>query len=331
MDNVGQFFLGWEAVPVRCVDDTWDHDTPQPSLRLPAGSPLDEPLAADHPVLLVEGDVLTSLASLDDGVVRTTVTSPPYWGLRDYGIDAQIGLEETLPDYLDALVEVFEEVRRVTTKDGTLWLNIGDAYTSGGRKTRAPDKKNPARAMDVRPATPEGLKKKDLIGLPWRLAFALQEAGWYLRSDIVWEKPNAMPESVRDRPTVAHEYIFMFSKSERYFYNRKAHLGPGGRNLRTVWSVNTKPCPEAHFAVYPEALITPCVELTSEPGDMVLDPFLGSGTTGIAAVSRHRRVLGLELNPDYMDIAERRINDALEAAGAPDDDASEAAGESDDD
>jgi site-specific DNA-methyltransferase (adenine-specific) len=254
------------------------------------------------------GDSAKLLADIPDGTVRTTVTSPPYWALRDYDIEGQIGLEEDLDDYIEALVEVFEGVRRATAKDGTFWLNIGDSYTSGGRKWRAPDKKNPARAMSVRPDTPDGLKKKELIGVPWRLAFALQRAGWYLRADVVWEKPNAMPESVKDRPTVSHEYMFMFAKSERYLYNRDAALGPGGRNLRTVWAVNTRPCPDAHFATYPEALVEPCIRLGSNAGDLVLDPFAGAGTTGMAAVRNGRQFLGLELNPDYATIAERRIN-----------------------
>lgn len=168
---------------------------------------------------IFEGDALTVLRRLPSNCVRCVVTSPPYWGLRDYGIDEQIGLEHSLPQFINRLVAVFSEVRRVLSDDGTLWLNIGDGYTSGNRGWRAPDKKNPARAMDVRPDTPEGLKPKDLLGVPWRLAFALQQDGWYLRSDIVWNKPNAMPESVKDRPVRAHEYIFMLTKSEKYFYD----------------------------------------------------------------------------------------------------------------
>lgn len=260
---------------------------------------------------LILGDALRALTLIPDATVQTTVTSPPYWGLRDYGIEGQIGLETELDAYLEALVQVFAEVHRVTRKDGTLWLNIGDAYTSGGRKYRAPDKKNPARGMSVRPDTPVGLKKKDLVGLPWRLAFALQRAGWYLRSDVIWEKPNAMPESVADRPTSSHEYVFLFAKSEKYFYDKKAHLGPGGRNLRTVWPINTKPCPEAHFAVYPPALVEPCVALASRLGDLILDPFAGAGTTGMAAVANGRSFVGDELNPEYLNIARRRIDESM--------------------
>ena len=168
---------------------------------------------------LLIGDSQDLLPALDAGSVQTCVTSPPYWSLRDYSIKGQIGLEETLDAYLENLVAVFEEVRRVLRDDGTLWVNIGDSFTSGGRTWRAPDKKNPFRAMNVRPPTPEGLKPKDLIGVPWRLAFALQTAGWYLRTDVVWHKPNCQPESVKDRPTRSHEYVFLFSKSERYFYS----------------------------------------------------------------------------------------------------------------
>lgn len=256
---------------------------------------------------LIVGDALVALSEIPENVVQTTITSPPYWALRDYGIDGQVGLEPSIDEYIASLVAVFEQVRRVTRDDGTLWLNIGDSYTSGGRKWRAPDKKNPARAMSVRPDTPEGLKRKDLIGVPWRLAFALQSAGWYLRSDVIWEKPNAMPESVKDRPTVSHEYIFMFAKNEKYKYDKTASLGPGGRNLRTVWNINTKPCPEAHFATYPEALVEPCLLLASDPGDLILDPFLGAGTTGMTALRHSRRFIGVELNPDYADIAHRRM------------------------
>ncbi len=169
--------------------------------------------------LILLGDASRVLARLPAASVRCVVTSPPYWGLRDYGIHGQIGLEETLAQYIGGLVGVFREMRRVLRPDGTFWLNIGDGYTSGNRGWRAPDKKNPARAMSVRPDTPAGLKPKDLIGVPWRLALALQDDGWFLRSDIIWHKPNAMPESVKDRPTRCHEYVFLLSKSESYYYN----------------------------------------------------------------------------------------------------------------
>jgi len=272
-------------------------------------------LAAE--ALLVEGDALGALRAMPDGFVQTTVTSPPYWSLRDYETSGQIGLENSLDDYLQALLEVFAQVRRVTRPDGTFWLNVGDSFTSGGRTWRAPDRKHPVRAMKVRPPTPEGLKPKDLIGVPWRLALALQRAGWYLRADVIWHQPNAMPESVRDRPTIAHEYVFLFSKSEAYKYDRRAFPGVGGRNLRSVWSINTRPRPEAHFATFPEALVEPPLALATGPGDIILDPFAGSGTTGVVALAQGRHFIGIELNPAYLDIAERRLRRRPDACPAP--------------
>ena len=254
------------------------------------------------------GDSRHVLANVPDRTIQTCVTSPPYWSLRDYSIDGQIGLEESLDCYLQSLVEVFGQVRRTLKDDGTLWLNIGDSYTSGGRTWRAPDKKNPARAMGTRPDTPKGLKPKDLIGVPWRLAFALQAAGWYLRLDVVWHKPNAQPESVRDRPTRAHEYVFLLSKNERYFYDNQTVRGPNDRNLRSVWDINTQPNPHAHEAMFPAKLVEPCLALTSKPGDLILDPFIGSGTAGLVALKMRRRFLGIELNPDYAADAEKRLN-----------------------
>lgn len=273
----------------------------------PAASMMLAEVGRVAPPLIVVGDSREVLRHVPADSVRCCVTSPPYWSLRDYEVPGQIGLEAQLADYFASLVAVFEEVRRVLTPDGTLWLNIGDSYTSGGRTWRAPDKKNPVRAMSIRPPTPDGLKPKDLIGIPWRLAFALQSAGWYLRADIVWNKPNCQPESVKDRPTRSHEMLFMFSKSEQYHYDPAAVRGPNGRNLRTVWDIPTQPYKEAHFAVFPEALVGPCVALGSEPGDLVLDPFLGSGTTAAVALSMGRRVLGIELNPEYVEIARRRL------------------------
>ncbi len=274
--------------------------------------PLESHRGLRHSRILV-GDAEAALEALPDGCVRTCVTSPPYWGLRDYGLerDEQIGAEDSLDDYLSRLVRVFRQVRRVLSPDGTLWLNIGDSYTSGNRTWRAPDRKNPAREMQYRPPTPEGLKPKDLIGVPWRLAFALQADGWCLRSDIIWHKPNCQPESVRDRPTVAHEYVFLLTKSEHYYYDGKAILesaadGRGKRNRRTVWNVPTEPFPEAHFATFPPALVEPCVLAGSALDDVVLDPFLGAGTVGIVAASHGRAFIGIELNPDYALIASRR-------------------------
>lgn len=261
---------------------------------------------------LVRGDSLAVMSSMPEGVVQTVVTSPPYWSLRDYGIEGQVGLNETVYAFVDSLADLFDQVHRVLRDDGTLWLNIGDSYTSGNRGWRAPDKKNRARAMNLRPPTPEGLKDKDLIGVPWRLAFALQERGWYLRSEVIWRKPNAQPESVRDRPTRDHEQIFLFSKSERYKYDVEAVKGPNERRLRTVWDIQTKAnrAASGHFATFPRELVERCIQLTSSQGDLVLDPFLGSGTTALAAGDLGRRFLGVELHPDYLTMSRDRLMDA---------------------
>lgn len=262
--------------------------------------------------LILEGDAMVGLQRLPENSIQCCVTSPPYWGLRDYGVKGQIGLEASLNQFINNLVTVFREVRRVLKDDGVLWLNIGDSYTSGGRTWRAPDKKNPVRAMSVRPDTPEGLKPKDLIGVPWRLALALQQDGWYLRSDIIWEKPNAMPESVKDRPTRSHEYIFLLSKSEKYFYDYEAIREPNGRNRRSVWSVNTQGFPAAHFATFPPKLIEPCILGGTKPGDFVLDPFFGSGTVGVVSRDLDRQFVGIELNPEYVKIALNRLRSVYE-------------------
>lgn len=319
---------------------------------------------------LYMGDVLEGLADLEDESVQTCITSPPYWGLRDYGVDGQMGLEPTFQEYIDRMVTVFEEVCRVLRDDGTLWLNLGDSYTSGGRNYRDPGKSkiNGGKRMaglevkGTRPGTPNGLKPKNLIGVPWQVAFALQAQGWYLRSDIIWSKPSPMPESVQDRPTRSHEYIFLMSKSPRYHYDaeaiREASVRPdwrsepdsetknsdradrgntqrqkipsgwdaglgshrakqgrysnkqralgkedqctGGRNKRTVWTVASEPFPEAHFATFPTKLIEPCVLAGAPVDGVVLDPFAGSGTTGVVALREGRKFIGIELNPDYM-------------------------------
>lgn len=261
---------------------------------------------------LVRGDSLAVMSSMPGGSVQTVVTSPPYWSLRDYGIEGQVGLNETVYAFIDSLAELFDQVHRVLRDDGTLWLNIGDSYTSGNRGWRAPDKKNRARAMNLRPPTPEGLKDKDLIGVPWRLAFALQERGWYLRSEVIWRKPNAQPESVRDRPTRDHEQVFLFSKSERYKYDIEAVKGPNDRRLRTVWDIQTRAnrAASGHFATFPQELVERCIEITSGQGDLVLDPFLGSGTTALAAGELGRRFLGVELHPDYLKMSRDRLVDA---------------------
>lgn len=306
---------------------------------------------------LLVGDCLSRLREIPDGSARCCVTSPPYWGLRDYGVEGQLGLEQSPYEYVANIVAVFREVRRVLADDGTLWLNLGDSYIgkTGGRSSG-----KHARALHGEHQTSsrasggkiEGLKPKDLVGIPWMTAFALRGDGWYLRSDIIWHKPNVMPESVKDRPTKGHEYIFLFSKDADYYYNadairephtmkpqrrlspiegrpkygqRQAHTeagyrtrkeigvdgNPKGRNKRTVWSIGTKPFKGAHFAVFPPALVEPCVLAGSQPGDIVLDPFTGSGTTGMVAREHGRRFLGVELNPDYAAMAWKRISNSV--------------------
>ena len=271
--------------------------------------------------MILQGDSLHILGRLPAASVQCIVTSPPYWGLRDYGISGQIGLEPALSQYINRLVAVLNEARRVLKPDGTMWLNIGDGYTSGNRGWRAPDKKNPARAMSVRPNTPDGLKPKDLLGVPWRLAFALQEDGWFLRCDVVWNKPNAMPESVKDRPSRAHEYIFMLTKSERYYYDWDAVMEQNGasrRNRRTVWDINTQPYPEAHFATFPPALVRPCILASARPADFVLDPFFGSGTVGVVCRELKRNFIGIELHPEYIALAACRLGLMTAMSGAHD-------------
>jgi site-specific DNA-methyltransferase (cytosine-N4-specific) len=270
----------------------------------------DAPLSKTGGQIIV-GDALSELKKFPDEMFQSCVTSPPYWGLRDYGIADQIGAEVRLDDYIQKLVAVFREVKRTLANDGTFWLNIGDAYTSGGRTWRDSDKKNKGRGMDYRAPTPEGLKPKDLIGLPWRLAFALQADGWYLRSEVVWYKPNAQPESVKDRPARAHEHVFLLTKEEHYFYDHEAVREKGDtglpRNQRSVWQVNTEPYPEAHFATFPRALVVPCILAGSKPNTVVLDPFFGSGTVGVVSAALNRNFVGIELNPEYAQLARKRL------------------------
>lgn len=268
-----------------------------------------------EPCVIIQDDALNALGQYSDNAFQCCVTSPPYWGLRDYGINNQIGAEMALTDYIDKLVKVFREVYRVLTPDGTFWLNIGDSYTSGGRTWRDSDKKNKGRGMSYRAPTPEGLKPKDLIGVPWRLAFALQADGWHLRSDIIWHKPNCQPESVKDRPTRSHEYLFLLTKSEKYYYDFEAINEPtteknGLKNRRTVWSLNTTPFKDAHFAVFPPSLVRPCVLAGSKEDSIVLDPFFGSGTVGEVCIETGRQCVGIELNPEYIKIAQKRIAQA---------------------
>ncbi len=267
-----------------------------------------------NPCNIIIGDSREVLSRFPDQIFQCCITSPPYWGLRDYGIDGQIGAEQNVEDYIRNLVLVFREVRRTLKDNGTLWLNIGDSYTSGNRGWRDSDKKNAARAMSYRPPNPEGLKNKDLIGVPWKLAFALQADGWYLRSDIIWNKPNCQPESVKDRPTRSHEYVFLLSKSEKYYYDYEAIKEPGVngslKNRRTVWNINTRPFKEAHFAVFPPELAEISILAGSMQDSLVLDPFFGSGTVGQVSIETGRRCVGIELNKEYAEIAERRIKNS---------------------
>ena len=284
---------------------------------------------------------------------QTCVTSPPYYGLRDYGHDGQIGLEETPEEYIKAMVEVFRCVWDVLEDDGTLWLNIGDSYYNyrpgqgqrQGKQSIASQKFSEVEICHKRGLKLDGLKEKDLIGIPWMMAFALRADGWYLRQDIIWHKPNPMPESVQDRCTKAHEYIFLMSKSQKYYYDHEAiaeqsiHYGTDkrsdlgniryegkrtqgqatangqqsfvtvneNRNKRSVWTVNVKPYAGAHFAVFPSDLIEPCILAGAPVGGIVLDPFMGSGTTAQVAQDLGRQYLGCELNPDYKPLQQKRV------------------------
>ena len=264
--------------------------------------------------MVICGDATHALKLLPDRSIQTVVTSPPYWSLRDYGVEEQIGRNDSLRGYLKSIVCTFEQIRRVLRDDGTVWLNVGDSYTSGNRRYRAPDRKNRARAMAVRPPTPEGLKPKDLIGVPWRLAFALQDAGWWVRSEVIWHKPNAHPESVRDRPTKAHETVFLLSKHKDYYYDHEIVKGPRDRRLRTVWEIPTEPVRRVngkvddHPAMMPLSLARCCVAITTHDDGIVLDPYAGSGTTLLAARELGRRWVGIEIKPDFVDLIERRLS-----------------------
>lgn len=344
---------------------------------------------------ILTGNALDVVSGMADNSVDCVVTSPPYFGLRDYGVDGQIGLEQTPDEYVSKLVAVFREVRRVLKADGTLWLNLGDSYANDGKWGGSTGGKHVSAlhgsAGNGRTKRHTGLKPKDLIGIPWMVAFALRADGWYLRQDIIWHKPNPMPESVTDRCTKSHEYIFLLSKSERYYYDAAAIKEPlakashvrlaqnidgqagsntvpgktnvamkavgggltfGGRkarettfsdddpmsrggaeqwgreympsadglaNKKSVWTVATQGFKEAHFATFPEKLIIPCVKAGSPEGGIVLDPFNGSGTTGVAAITHGRRYIGIELNPDYVSIAKRRIEERIYAIEHPGD------------
>lgn len=257
------------------------------------------------------------LKSLPDKVFSSVITSPPYWGMRTYGHDSEIGREETVDEYIAGLVSIFREIKRVLREDGTVWLVIGDSYTSGNRTYRASDKKSKARAMTYRPKTPDGLKEKDIIGLPWRVAFALQADGWYLRTDIVWAKPNPMPETVKDRPHRSHEFIFLLSKAPNYFFDREAFSNPLlGKGLygKTVWTVpvGIRRTPHFHPAAFPLDLIYPCIISSTRPGDLILDPFAGSGSVGIASLKVGRRFFGIELVEEYAEAANTMLGSLVQ-------------------
>ena len=261
------------------------------------------------------GDCRHVLKKLPSNHFHTCVTSPPYWGLRDYGSDCQLGLEETPKQFVDNLVEVFREVKRVLRDDRTLWINLGDSYntTQAGNKTWGDGVgANKHYQMGVIPKkrkVEKNLKPKDLVGIPWKVAFALQEDGWYLRQDIIWHKPNPMPESVKDRCTKAHEYIFLLSKSKNYYFDKKSIYE--NKNKRSVWTITTKPYKEAHFATYPPDLIEPCILAGCPENGNILDPFGGAGTTGLVADRLNRNATIIELNKEYIKIADKRIkNDA---------------------
>ena len=299
---------------------------------------------------IITGNAIEVLKELPDCTADCCITSPPYLGLRDYGVNGQIGLEKSVEAYINRLTDIFREVRRVLKSDGTLWLNIGDSYVSSNSEY-------------------SNCKRKDLIGVPWLLAFALRNDGWYLRQDIIWEKPNAMPESVKDRCTKSHEYIFLFSKQPKYYFDYEAikepavgfnNIAPAGskgtlrpnsrlrkgnsrtfrgggvytkgqsfnnsaettreshgnsenitglRNKRSVWTVATQGYKEAHFATFPEKLIEPCVIAGSREGGIILDPFMGSGTTAVVAKKHNRGFIGIELNPEYAEMARRRLEE----------------------
>ena len=299
---------------------------------------------------IIQGDALTRLRELPSESVDCCITSPPYYGLRDYGVEGQIGLEESPEAYVSKLVEVFREVRRVLKKEGTLWLNLGDSYAgSSGCHKGGSEKANSNAGATNSYIMPKPGKPKDLIGIPWMVAFALRADGWWLRSDIIWAnlsmvrpfqspKPNCMPESCKDRPTKSHEYIFLLSKSQKYYYDSDSIKEPAittenrsgkgkydgdgsmkaraltgsdpnplGRNKRTVWTVATKPYSEAHFATFPPALIEPCIRAGCPEGGICLDPFFGAGTTGLVAKKLGRHYIGIELNPEYIGMAQKRI------------------------
>ena len=264
--------------------------------------------------LILFGDCRDTLTQFDEKA-RCCVTSPPYYGLRNYGDEEnQIGHEQTPEEYVDEMVKVFRLVRECLTDDGTVWLNIGDSYYNYrpgkgqalSKQTLAKNDQDLPTKCARRGNKLEGLKEKDLIGIPWLLAFALRADGWYLRQDIIWNKPNPMPESVRDRCTKSHEYIFLLSKSQNYYFDVDAIKEPT-RRKRSVWDITKKPYKDAHFAVFPPDLIEPCIKAGSERGDIILDPFMGSGTTAMVSKQLGRDYIGCELHEEYGKLIQDRL------------------------
>jgi DNA modification methylase len=266
------------------------------------------------------GDVRETLRTVPDGCAQTCVTSPPYYGLRDYGAAGQIGQEQSPAEYVAAMVAVMRDVRRVLADDGTLWLNLGDSYVAAasGKTSGDPHAKSTVSVnANVRAArsqsadkTKFGLPEKNLIGIPWRTALALQNDGWILRAEIIWAKGSPMPEAATDRPTREHEHVFLFSKRPRYFYDARAieeRSADGSRNARSVWEINASGCAEAHFATMPPELARRCILAGSRSGDVVLDPFGGAATTALVALQHGRRAVLCELNPEYVEIQRRRL------------------------
>ena len=292
----------------------------------------------------LQGDAVETLKTLPDNIVDCCITSPPYFGLRDYGVKGQIGLEKTMSEYISKLVDVFSEVKRVLKPSGTLWLNLGDSYAGSGGMGSDIDKRAKIGMVIIkkynRQGSVDGILPKNILGVPFRVAFALQDSGWIFRQDIIWHKLNPMPESVTDRCTKAHEYIFLLSKSKMYYYDYKAIQEPSiypndsrksrvhsnakdlkrignklqagdttypNRNKRSVWTVPTKPYKGAHFAAFPEALINPMILAGSPVNGIVLDPFMGAGTVALASKKKQRNFIGIELNPAYIELAKERL------------------------
>jgi len=268
-------------------------------------------------IKILQGNCIDKIKELDDNSIDCVVSSPPYFGLRDYGVDGQFGLEKTYHDYLANTVKIFKTFKPKLKDTATIWWNVGDSYSSGKRTSTTNQSLRGDKNYGVtRTPVQNGIKEKDLLMIPNRVAIALQDAGWYIRSEIIWHKPNPMPESVRDRPTSCHEKIWLITKNKKYYYDAESIKEPAkdcnfaekGRNKRNVWTITTKPFKDAHFATFPKDLIEPCIKAGCPEGGVVLDPFGGSGTTGIVAALNNRNAILIELNQNYIDIANKRID-----------------------